>query len=63
MFCPVAAVPYFSLFHPGKVFRDLQALKLCFATMETNFELLKQFTFFFQMSVNRNGEKLPLAVE
>ena len=47
MFCPVAAVPYFSLFHPGKVFRDLQALKLCFATMETNFELLKQFTFFF----------------
>ena len=45
----VADVPYF--IDPGKVVRDLQTLKMCIATMETNFERLKRlvnsFFFFF----------------
>ena len=58
MSCLVADVLYF---HPGKVVRDLETLKMSFATMETNFELsVKQLTF-FQMSVNRKGEKLTVS--
>ena len=31
---------------------------MCFVTMETNFELLAKQLTFFQMSVNRKGEKM-----
>ena len=56
MMCPISA-----FFHPGRVARDLQTLKMSFATMETKFELsVRQWTF-FQMSVNRKGEKLTVS--
>ena len=45
MSCLVADVPYF--IDPGKVVRDLQTLKMCFATMKTNFERSKQLYLFF----------------
>ena len=52
----MADEPYFR-----KVLRDLQTLKMCFATMETNFELsVKQLTS-FQMSVDRDGYKLTVS--
>ena len=37
--CLVADVPYFNLLSCGKGPKRLQTFKMCFVTMETNFEL------------------------
>ena len=44
MSCLVADVPYF--IDPGKVVRDLQTSKMCFATMKLILNVQSNYTFF-----------------